>query len=64
MVLRYYAGLLITGLNTDSKPTNVPTGSLFSETNTAKLFLFGGINWSEISGITQAASESNAISLG
>ena len=36
---------LIKGLSSDSKPTGVPAGSIFKETNTGKLFGFDGAAW-------------------
>ena len=40
MALKYLAGNKITGLAADTKPTTVPEGSFFTETDTKKEFIF------------------------
>lgn len=45
MTIKYLAGNRISGLSGDSKPTNVPTNSIFLETDTPALFVFNGTIW-------------------
>jgi hypothetical protein len=40
-----YSGQLISGLSSDSKPTNVPIGFTFYETDTKNAFRFNGTAW-------------------
>jgi hypothetical protein len=39
MAIRKYAGDKITGLSSDTKPTNVSDGATFYETNTNKIYI-------------------------
>jgi len=50
MTIVYLASNFLTGVSSDTKPTNVPTNSVFAETNTLKLWLFDGANWNVIGG--------------
>lgn len=50
MTVVYLASNFITGVSSDTKPTSVPTNSVFAETNTLKLWLFDGANWNVIGG--------------
>lgn len=46
MALTYWAGNRITGLSTDTKPTNVPDGTLFNEIDGSRdRFIFVGGTW-------------------
>lgn len=47
-----YLAARITGLSTDTKPTNVQTNRLFLETDTGDTFLFDGASWGIIGGGT------------
>lgn len=40
----------IAGISTDTKPTNVATGSVFFETDTTKIYIYDGVNeqWNEV----------------
>jgi hypothetical protein len=49
MAIKLYAGDKITGLSTDTKPTNILDGATFYETDTKKIFLKVSGTWSEIS---------------
>lgn len=49
MALKYYAGDLITGLSTDTKPTTTLTpGYRFLETNTGLFFTWDGSQWNDL----------------
>jgi hypothetical protein len=48
MAIRKYAGDKITGLSSDTKPTNVSDGATFFETDTAKLYLKVSGSWTEV----------------
>lgn len=50
MTLAYKSGGLITGLSSDTKPTNVPDGSTFIETDTKKWYIKTSGSWSEFAG--------------
>lgn len=51
MTLVYHSGNVITGLSSDTKPTNVPTNSIFIETDTQSQFLFDGSStWDALGG--------------
>lgn len=51
MTLAYHSGNVITGLSTDTKPTNVPVNSIFIETDTQSQFLFDGSStWNNLGG--------------
>ena len=45
MVIKYLDGGRITGLSTDAKPTNIPTGSSFIETDTGSKYVHNGTAW-------------------
>ncbi len=45
MTVKYYSDTLITGLSTDTKPTNVPDSSVFFEIDTGKVFTRSGGSW-------------------
>ena len=47
MALTYVAGWKIIGLSTDTKPTNVPAGFVFYETDTGKRYIWNGTTWQE-----------------
>jgi hypothetical protein len=47
MTLVYLAGNQITGLSSDTKPTNVVTNSKFLETDTKSEYVFDGSSWSK-----------------
>lgn len=40
MITDSNTGIELSGLSTDSKPTNVPNGSIFVEIDTGKVFFF------------------------
>ena len=46
MTVSYMDAKRITGLSTDTKPTNVETNSIFVETDTANRYWFDGTTWS------------------
>lgn len=48
MALAYFSGNRISGLASDTKPTTVPTNSIFTETDTQTEYLFDGSSWSTI----------------
>lgn len=48
MTIKKYAGDKITGIQFDSKPTNVPDGATFYETDTKKVYLRTGSAWVEV----------------
>jgi hypothetical protein len=48
MTLKYLAGNMITGLSSDTKPTNVETNAVFVQTNTQTEFLFNGSSWIDL----------------
>ena len=45
MAIEYLDAKRIRGLSGDTKPTNVPTGSIFMETNTQLYFWWDGSDW-------------------
>lgn len=45
MAILYFAGNVISGLSTDTKPTNVPVGAQFLETDTQDLLSYDGTFW-------------------
>ena len=45
MALKYLDGGRITGLSTDVKPTDIPTGSLFVETDSGTTLVYNGTLW-------------------
>jgi hypothetical protein len=59
MAIKYYAGNRLTGVSEDSKPTTLPTGSTFLETNTDDLYLWDGDSWNAIASNTGTETLSN-----
>jgi len=49
MAIIWIKATKLTGLSSDTKPTNVPTNVTFYETDTKVTFLFDGSDWIEIS---------------
>ena len=45
MALKYLDGGRITGLSTDAKPTDIPTGSSFVETDSGATLVYNGTTW-------------------
>ena len=45
MAIKYLDGGRITGLSTDAKPTNIPTGSSFVETDSGATLVYNGTAW-------------------
>ena len=50
MTVIYLSANRITGLSSDTKPTNVPTNSTFLETNTPARKIFNGSSWIDLGG--------------
>lgn len=50
MTIAYLAANKITGTSSDTKPTTVPTNSIFIETDTRIRYLFNGTTWQAFSG--------------
>lgn len=48
MAIQKYAGDRVTGLSTDTKPTNIADGAVFFETDTRKIYLKGAGVWAEV----------------
>lgn len=48
MTVQKYSGDRYVGLSTDTKPTNVIDGAIFTETDTLKIFLLVSGSWEEI----------------
>ena len=48
MTITFLAGNNIQGLSTDTKPTNVPTDSVFLETDTGDRFIFNGATYDKL----------------
>lgn len=48
MTIKKYAGDKITGLSSDTKPTNVPEGATFHELDTGKVYYRYSSAWTEI----------------
>jgi hypothetical protein len=59
MAIKYYAGNRLTGVSGDSKPTTLPTGTTFLETNTDDLYLWDGDSWNAIASNTGTETLSN-----
>jgi len=59
MAIKYYAGNRLTGVSGDSKPTTLPTGSTFLETNTDDLYLWDGDSWNVVASNTGTEVLSN-----
>ena len=52
MTIKYYAGNRLTGVSGDTKPTTLPTGSTFLETNTDDLYICDGDSWNIVASNT------------
>lgn len=50
MTIAYLAANKITGTSSDTKPTTVPTNSIFIETDTRIRYLFNGTTWQAFAG--------------
>ena len=48
MTIAYLAANELTGVSGDSKPTDVPTNSEFTETDTRTSYLFDGATWNQM----------------
>ena len=59
MAIKYYAGNKLTGVSGDSKPTTLPTGSTFLETNTDDLYFWDGDSWNAVASNTGTETFSN-----
>ena len=59
MTIKYYAGNRLTGVSGDTKPTTLPTGSTFLETNTDDLYLWDGDSWNVVASNTGTEILSN-----
>ena len=59
MAIKYYAGNSLTGISGDTKPTTLPTGSTFLETNTDDLYMWDGSSWNIVAGNTVAQTLSS-----
>ena len=59
MAIKYYAGNRLTGVSGDTKPTTLPTGSTFLETNTDDLYLWDGDSWNVVASNTGTEILSN-----
>ena len=59
MAIKYYAGNRLTGVSGDTKPTTLPTGSTFLETNTDDLYFWDGDSWNIVAGDSIAQTFSN-----
>lgn len=55
MTIVYLASNFLTGISSDTKPTTVPTNSVFAQTNTLTLYLFDGAAWNLIGGSSSDA---------
>ncbi len=49
---------ILTGTSTDTKPTNVPVGTRFIETDTDKMYWWDGVDWSLVAGSGVSSSGS------
>ena len=47
MTISRFAGDRFTGLSTDTKPTNILDGALFTELDTGKTFIYYSSEWVE-----------------
>ena len=66
MTIKYYAGNRLTGVSGDTKPTTLPTGSTFLETNTDDLYIWDGDSWNIVASNTGTeilANKSFSVSL-
>ena len=59
MAIKYYAGNRLTGVSGDTKPTTLPTGSTFLETNTDDLYLWDGDSWNIVASNTGTETLAN-----
>jgi len=59
MAIKYFAGNRLTGVSGDTKPTTLPTGTTFLETNTDDLYFWDGDSWNIVAGDTIAQTLSN-----
>ena len=59
MTIKYYSGNRLTGVSGDTKPTTLPTGSTFLETNTDDLYLWDGDSWNVVASNTGTEILSN-----
>jgi hypothetical protein len=50
MAIKRYAGDKLVGLSSDTKPTNIPDGATFYETNTLNQYILTGGTWSAVAG--------------
>jgi hypothetical protein len=48
MTIQYLGGRRISGLSSDTKPTNVQTGSRFEETDTRNILIKDDVGWKDI----------------
>jgi hypothetical protein len=64
MTVEYLSANRITGLSSDTKPTNVVTNSIFLETNTPARKLFNGSSWIDLGGGGTMGVDSNATGSG
>lgn len=54
-----YKAYAIEGLASDTKPTNVPTGRLFFETDTGRMYSFNGSTWDSVTTGTDGGVTAN-----
>jgi len=59
MAIKYFAGNRLTGVSGDTKPTTLPTGTTFLETNTDDLYFWDGDSWNIVAGDSIAQTLSN-----
>jgi hypothetical protein len=64
MTVTYLSANRITGLSSDTKPTNVVTNSIFLETNTPARKLFNGSSWIDLGGGGTMGVDSNSNAYG
>ena len=65
MAIVRYAGNRMTGLSSDTKPTegSLITGTTFHETNTDDLYIWDGDSWNIVAGASAQASFLDEITL-
>ena len=51
MTIKRYAGDKLVGLSSDTKPTNIPDGATFYETNTLSAYILTGGTWVMLSNV-------------
>ena len=63
MAIKYLDGGRITGLSTDAKPTDIPTGSSFIETDSGRKLVYNGTRWFQqpFESINEALGNSNGV---